>query len=607
MFNLSSYPPIFVLPTHLSLDSLHQIEDTLVQASAHLTYDITEARLVLSRSTQKKRVALELRSRGVWTEEAQIEYNHGYESEPEHGHGHKHTSENEHGSEPPKKRLRKGMVDLETETEGDGITHTQKHISGSTVKVVKLDWLDQCLAANEILPLDSYTIYQARIVKQTTPTTAPTTTRRILADTHPLQLHRTTTSEEDQQTSIPPPPSWVRNHILYACQRSAPLHPPNELFITQLEQIRRTRELTLDEVGVRAYSTSIAAIAAYPYSLRHSREIQSLPGCENKIATLFTEYQSSPDGTLAAARALHSDPALRTLDLFSSIWGVGARTARDFYYHRGWRDLDDIVEYGWNSLTRVQQIGVKYHDELQRGGVSRSEAMEIADVVLQHAKRVRPTAGHDGRSRVECILVGGYRRGKESSGDVDIILTHRDESVTRDLVVDVVGSLEEEAWITHTLVLNVASSHRSQTPKSSGSGSHFDSLDKALVVWQDPHFDKDAHAQEKDETQENTQEGQERKRRNPNPHRRVDIIISPWRTIGCAVLGWTGDTTFERDLRRYAKKIHGWRFDSSGIRQIDTGHVVDLEDTGRTWEERERLVMEGLGVGWRPPEERCSR
>lgn len=67
--DFSSLPPIFVLSTHLELDALHQIEDDLVTRGGRLTYDISEARLVLGRISQKKRAALELRSRGVWTEE----------------------------------------------------------------------------------------------------------------------------------------------------------------------------------------------------------------------------------------------------------------------------------------------------------------------------------------------------------------------------------------------------------------------------------------------------------------------------------------------------------------------------------------------------------
>ena len=45
---------------------------------------------------------------------------------------------------------------------------------------------------------------------------------------------------------------------------------------------------------------------------------------------------------------------------FYEIWGVGDKTAREFYYDQGWRELDHIIERGWDTLTRVQQIGLKY-------------------------------------------------------------------------------------------------------------------------------------------------------------------------------------------------------------------------------------------------------
>lgn len=421
------------------------------------------------------------------------------------------------------------------------------------------------------------------------------------------RLYRESTSEHDEpESSLPPAPDWVRENRVYACTRSAPLHPPNERFIEQLVKIRRIRELTLDEIGVRAYSTSIAALAAYPYELRSPREVLRLPGCDTKIANLFVEFKNSATGTLAAADALDTDPVLRTLNTFSNIWGVGARTAQEFYHQHHWRDLDDVVEHGWDRLSRVQQIGVKYYDEFQRG-VPRAEAAAIADTVLRHAHRVRPDADPEGapdpsHGGIECILVGGYRRGKEVCGDIDLILTHRDERVTKNLVVDVVASLEEEGWITHTLSLHMTMSSREQTTlpyrgETAGEHRSFDTLDKALVVWQDPHFDPGPEGEKNME-----------KKKNPNPHRRVDIIISPWRTVGCAVLGWSGDTTFERDLRRHAKKVHGWKFDSSGVRERTSGgKIIDLERGGKTWEERERMVMEGLGVGWRPATERCTR
>jgi DNA polymerase IV len=133
-------------------------------------------------------------------------------------------------------------------------------------------------------------------------------------------------------------------------------------------------------------------------------------------------------------------------------------------------------------------------------------------------------------SGIQSIIVGGYRRGKEACGDVDIILSHPDEAQTLNLVTDIVASLEEENWITHTLLLSLNNTHRDQQtlPFRGLRGGHgFDTLDKALVVWQDPVWPT--------KTQDLARDG---KAKNPNVHRRVDIIIAPWRTVGCAVVGW---------------------------------------------------------------------
>ena len=246
----------------------------------------------------------------------------------------------------------------------------------------------------------------------------------------------------------------------------------------------------------------------------------------------------------------------------------------------GWRDLDDVVEYGWGSLSRVQQIGVKYYDEFLLK-IPRAEVEEIGKTILQHARRID--------CGFEMTIVGGYRRGKNESGDVDVIVSHHNEDMTLNLVERLVLSLEQESFITHTLSLWTRNSERKQAPlpwkgEGRGWGAGFDTLDKALVVWQDA-------------------------RQADAPHRRVDIIVSPWKTVGCAVLGWSGETTFQRDLRQYCKNEKSLKFDSSGIRSRVDGSWVDLESDGglaADMEEAEKRVFAGLGLTWRPPHERCT-
>lgn len=313
-------------------------------------------------------------------------------------------------------------------------------------------------------------------------------------------------------------------------------------------------------------------------------EVARLPGCGSKIALLFREYKES--GGLREARSGELDSKLAVLNRFYNIWGVGEVTAQEFY-NKGWRDLDDVVEYGWSTLNRVQQIGVKYYDEFLLK-IPRAEVEAISNTILTFANRIL--------EGFQMLIVGGYRRGKEGCGDVDIVISHPDEAATNGLIVKLADALEDAGYVTHTLTLSTRNSERGQWPvqwKSNGqSGSGFDTLDKALVVWQDTAWT-----------------GGEAK--NPNPHRRVDIIISPWKTVGCAVLGWSGGTTFERDLRRYCKAERSLKFDSSGVRSRVDGSWVDLESDTRgnpapDMLTAERRVFKALGLEYRSPVERCT-
>lgn len=672
--DLSSFPPIFISTSLLTTDDLHEVEESLYRIGGRLTYDPHEALIFLSRATRAKRAAFDLRALDVWTEEVPLPVT-------EHdtvriGQKRRRSSDMDTKSWPELdghvlvlkldwledclkkdrilgykpylvytgKSVPKPQTELISKSSKDTITYikadariepkskSQGDATARISSILQRSRLDSSSGIDGAMSTSRFG-YRRRF-GQASSSRVPT------KDAHPPKLHRTTTSEFEGIRShpLPDPPAWLSEEEprpLYSCLRSTPSENPNINFISQLTKIKEARVLTLDEIGVRAYSTSIASLSAYPHRIISPLEIMRLPGCDQKIATLWYEWHESvslPEGSssreldyalddqrlIPIVQELEADADLRVLRNFFEIWGVGADTARRFYFHEGWKDLDDVIEFGWKSLNRVQQIGVKFYDEFQIK-IPKSEVESIAYTILRHARKCRETPQEfwtkdevvrmnwmdDKRNRDQldprdfvCVIVGGYRRGKNESGDVDVILSHRDERMTLDLITDVVASLESESFITHTLTLQTTTSDRGGNTlpfRADGGGHGFDSLDKAFCVWQDPQFD----------------DGNGKITKNPNIHRRVDIIISSWRNIGAGVLGWSSGTTFQRDIRRWVKREKGWKFDSSGVRDRRDGLIISLEepsktDPGDTWQDRERRLMDGMGIGWRPASERCT-
>ena len=502
--DLRGLPTVYVLAAHLSINEQHEAEDTLSNGGAPLTYNITEANIILGNVSKPRRAKSELLWKGVHVEDITDADKPTY-------------SLSQEGKAPARKwrklrgesrGLQRRTADIviddsstasETEDEADVGTRPLSQLSTprvpmlsdasspgvrdtpspptlieyfpDRVTVVRIEWLNDSLTAGKALSLSPYTVYTGRLVNPKESATnrqaaakadrskpfigskvintgvashanidhanvesmtsvshhikqdrikdtanrnlvgksfsSSTLAARQQSNSHskrPTQLLHQTTSEHEEASSgtLPPMPDWVRENKIYACERATPLESPNQAFICQLKKIKLARLLTLDEVGVRAYSSSIASLAAYPYPIQSTREILALPSCDQKIAHLFHEYQTN--GNLQAVADIEADPVLKILREFYEIWGVGAKTAREYYYDKGWRDLDDIIEHGWKSLSRVQQIGLKYYDDFMLK-IPRAEVEMIAATITKHAGLVTD-------ERVESIIVGGYRRGK---------------------------------------------------------------------------------------------------------------------------------------------------------------------------------------------------
>lgn len=210
---------------------------------------------------------------------------------------------------------------------------------------------------------------------------------------------------------------------------------------------------------------------------------------------------------------------------------------------------------GEKSTEHVEDFDLK---------IPRAEVEEIADMVNQHLQRIIPGA--------EYTITGGYRRGKTESNDVDVLFTHPDDGKEKGALQKLLDSLQQAGLVTDVLYVAMTDSKRDSSMQHFHA-SHMDPLDKAFTVWKSPANGKD---------------------RMRDIHRRVDLIAAPKKYYACAILGWSGSTTFERDLRLWADKKKGMKFDSGGLWMRATSKEV-LVNT-------EREIFEVLGLDYIPPE-----
>lgn len=375
---LLSLPAIFLLPVHLEPDELHSLESRIPT----LTYNIDEAEIVLGNVSREQRARFELRRLRIETEPLR--------SRPQSEAG----ALKDHDTEERAAKRRKPNYEEEPDNSHD--------LKRDIVRVVNVSWLRDSLEKDKALPMEPYVVYEgrklggqelefygklatAKSLKNTTHTSTTSILERSANDKEELARtdgpsHRTTERIPEQSISTSPRsrkvarPDFARQstseddvnlptvpdflHTTYSCQRPTPVTPPNSAFIEELKSVRTLRLLWGDKVGVRAYSTSISSVAAYPHlihspngnqlpspgmgfgfrRLRIKRkkntnrlriEISRLPGCSTKIAELYQEWQRN--GYTNEVRNSEADQKAIVLRKFYNIWGVGDIGARDFY------------------------------------------------------------------------------------------------------------------------------------------------------------------------------------------------------------------------------------------------------------------------------------
>ena len=172
---LGSLPPIFVSETHLDTCELHELEDDVVEAGGLLSYDLKEAKIVLTKAERKRRIKLYLRSKGCYTEEVEIvkDASASNPASGEPGVKKQKLSEAERTGKGEAADLIIDDVSTESETEDESrpVKRKRKHsplvrdpnagyFSNPYIKVLKLEWFLDCRKQGTILPIEPYLLYQ---------------------------------------------------------------------------------------------------------------------------------------------------------------------------------------------------------------------------------------------------------------------------------------------------------------------------------------------------------------------------------------------------------------------------------------------------------------
>lgn len=282
---------------------------------------------------------------------------------------------------------------------------------------------------------------------------------------------------------------------------------PNDRVISLFSLMMSHYEMAGDQWRVQAYRKAITALRNQKTQISLASEAVKICGIGARLAQKLEEIVTT--GRLERLNDAQHDEASKVISTLVNIHGVGVKTAQK-WYHQGVRSLEDALKRP--DLSETQKIGIKkYDDFIQR---------MPRHVVQEHYEFVKKSL-YDIDPAMEIHVMGSFRRGKPTCGDIDILLTKEDaqyeelETALSKLLI----SLEKRNFVQCTLA-----GRHSQRGEWMG----------ATSVPGDPTW------------------------------RRMDILLVPYEEMGAASIYYTGNDLFNRSLRLLANK-KGYRLNEHGL------------------------------------------
>jgi NAD-dependent DNA ligase len=197
----------------------------------------------------------------------------------------------------------------------------------------------------------------------------------------------------------------------------------NEKFIDLMEQLANIMLKQGEPFRARAYQKAQETMMSYPTDILSPDDLKGKPNIGTTITEKLNEYVKT--GTLQVLEREKTNP----VNILGEIYGIGPKKAKELV-DKGITTIESLRANQDTHLNETQKVGLKYYEDILKR-ISRAEIEEYK--TLFRAEFLKQT-GKKSEIESKFEIVGSYRRGAESSGDIDIIITSNNPTVFTNFV-----------------------------------------------------------------------------------------------------------------------------------------------------------------------------
>ena len=300
--------------------------------------------------------------------------------------------------------------------------------------------------------------------------------------------------------------------------------------LESLETLRIRDIESGDRFPALAYAKAIKELQKLD-TITSEKDVEGIPGVGAKIKQKIKEILET--GELKAATEAKKDVSIDLYKELLNVYGIGPVKAKQLI-KENIKSIADLRAHE-ELLNEKQKLGLKYYeDSLER--IPREE-------MKKHEQKILEKMG-------EATVVGSYRRGLETSGDIDVLIKMPEDYTKKqqkDTLKSLVEKFTEEKYIVDILALG-------------------DKKCMAFVKLNDKA-------------------------------RRLDLLVTPEKEFPYALLYFTGSDDFNVAFRKYAL-TKGYTMNEHEMKSKEGNEVEGIKS--------EKDIFDFLGLVYKEPAERIN-
>lgn len=276
------------------------------------------------------------------------------------------------------------------------------------------------------------------------------------------------------------------------------------------------KELTMNKFKLKANKTALAAIKKLDFEITDESDVKGIAGIgegtRRRIKEILTlGYLSELENNKYDKQKQQKIKAIQELE---QIIGVGNATAKDLVINHNIKGVADLKKSIKNKTIVVNdkvKLGLKYYGVVQ-GSIPRSEIADIEKYLRKEVAKID--------SQLQIMICGSYRRGRKTSGDIDVLIYHPDAKTSKEIINPTKYDLEPylEIFVNKLTITGFLLDHLTDK--------NYNSKYMGFCKYKS------------------------------NPVRRIDIRYVPYNSLPTAMLYFTGPYELNTVMRNMAKKKH---------------------------------------------------